>query len=234
MPTPRAAIESHPQRKELIQAIVRGDTYRSIAKRYGISQGTITRLIRAELAAKIAAAKASHDIMDGTFVIESAGQAAESLRKMLQACERYLQDPDDTDAFAVGPRATEVEVIIEEHGEDGRIKGTRKATLQELLDEVEGNIGAGAIQKAELKITDPRKLILDTADLINRQLATIAKISAAARGFRQDMDARQKVVESELWGEVTEALIRAFGECPHAQAQVRGELERIARAAGGN
>ncbi len=226
MPRKRLEIADHPHREEILEAIIKGETYRSIQAQYKISASKISKLVREELGHKIAAAGKAKDIMDGTFLVETAGMAADSLRKMLLACNQYLADPDDPDAFTVGPRAEEVDIVIEVRDHDGKVIENRRETLQRLLDEVQVNI-SGEVVEVKFRHDDPRRLVVQTADAVNRQLAVVAKISAQAMGVKVDHEERRRIVESELWREMSRIVVRATSQCPQAREEVQHEFERL-------
>lgn len=218
-------IANHPHREEIIDALVNGVTYRDIERQYGINRSTLSRLVRSELGRKVAAAGRAKDIMDGTYLVESAGVAAESLRKMLVACNTYLEDPDDPSAFAIGPRAEEVDIVVEQYDEEGRVIGTERDTLQAFINRIEQR--GGKVVEAKYRHEDPRKLVVQTADAVNRQLAVVAKISERAMGIQTDREERRRVVESELWRDMSKVILQAIDRCPEAREEIRGELERV-------
>lgn len=232
MPKRKRKIDQHPQKQEIIEALVRGDTYQEITSKYGVSKNQLSDYMRQELGRKVAMVKRDEDILDGTFVLDNAAKAAKSLRKLLESCNTYLQDPDDPDAFAVGPRAEEVDIIVQHYDEEGRPTYTERGTLQDFLTQIEKE-KSGDVSEAKYNHADPRKLVIDTANAINRQLGIMAKIQEQAMGMRRDNETRRRVVESEVWEEVSELLIEATNKCPEAREIVARGLERIRSAATG-
>jgi Mg2+ and Co2+ transporter CorA len=68
-------------------------------------------------------------------------------------------------------------VLTDGDGKETRIR--KKATLQELLERAIRD--DEEIIKVESKTADPRKLILDTAQTLNKQLETLAKIAGVVQ-----------------------------------------------------
>jgi hypothetical protein len=104
------------------------------------------------------------------------------VQKIYEACNDWLQDPEDHSRYNIDPRAYEHEVIYNWVLTDGEGKETRirkKATLQELLERAIRD--DEEIIKVESKTADPRKLILDTAQTLNKQLETLAKIAGVVQ-----------------------------------------------------
>jgi hypothetical protein len=104
------------------------------------------------------------------------------VQKMYDACNDWLQDPEDHSKYNLDPRAYEHDVIYnwvitDADGKDTRIR--KKANLQELLDRaIRDN---EEIIKVESKVADPRNLVLQTAQTLNKQLETLAKIAGVVQ-----------------------------------------------------
>lgn len=217
-------------RRELLEEIAKGTTYREITERYGLAKSTVSKYVREVAAEFVAAARKEYDIIEGTYVLETAGLAAQSLRRLLEACNRYLADPDNPDDFNVGPRATEVDVIFDVINDQGDIVRTEKLVLQDALDKVDGLHG-NDLSGVRYRHSDPRDLVVKTANAINRQLAVLTNIQEKALGIAADKDARREIVESQVWQEVSEALTDALSDCPKARNKVAGALRRIRTSA---
>jgi len=158
-----------------------GESYRSIAKRTGLSAAALLRhkphipqeLMRLEYVKRLANADS---------VLETLRIHGERLQLMSDACDRYLRDPADLTRYDVGPRAHDIEVVYEEGPDDdgeeggaGRRPERKKALLSDLLHKVEG--GGMPVYEIRWKISDPRDLALKTANTIGSQLELIARLS---------------------------------------------------------
>ncbi len=104
------------------------------------------------------------------------------VQKMYDACNDWLQDPEDHSKYNLDPRAYEHQVIYnwiitDGEGNDTRIR--KKANLQELLERAMRE--DEEIIKVESKVADPRNLVLQTAQTLNKQLETLAKIAGVVQ-----------------------------------------------------
>lgn len=226
-------IEQHPKKREIVQALIDGVSYRDIEGQYQVSRQSLSTYLRKELSQKVALVKREEDILDGTFAIQNAARAAGSLRKVLDACTRYLQDPDDPEAFNVGPRAEEVDIVVQHYDEEGKPTYTERGTLQQFLDEIHGHKSDGQVIEVKYQHEDPRRLVVNTANAINRQLGILAKIQVSANEFNRDAETKKRLVESELWQEVSGAIMDALKDFPEAKEAIGRALDRIRHTAAG-
>ena len=225
-------IEKHPQRDEIVKALINGVTYREIGAQYGVSSSTLSKYLRTELSRKVSLVKREQDILDGTFVLDNAARAAKSLRKLLTACDVYLQNPDDPEAFEVGPRADDVDVVVQHYDEDDKPAHAERKTLQQLINRVEKGTG-GTVMEIRYTHTDPRALVVSTANAINRQLAVLAKIREQAMGMSRDDEARRHIVEGEVWEQLTDVILESTKDNPDVRNKIARGLESIRVSAAG-
>jgi len=166
-------VETHPQKDEIIKSLIKGDSYLRIGKKYGISQGAIAHFMKSKLAAKIARTKRAAEEMTGLKAMDEIRTVMERMTMLYDACHEYLKDPSDPKRYELGPRAWEIEVIYLE----GKRKSAKKENLQLLLDRIK-NKGEERREWLEIKYkhADPRKLIIETASTLTRQLELLARI----------------------------------------------------------
>jgi hypothetical protein len=166
-------VETHPEKDQIIKSLIKGQSYRSIAKKFSISNAAILRYMNSKLAAKIARSKRAAEEFTSSRAMDEIRTVMERMTMLYDACHEYLKDPNDPRRYELGPRAWEIEVTYL----DGDKKTPRKDNLQLLLDRVEKK---GKERKTWLEIkykhADPRKLIIDTASTLTRQLELIARI----------------------------------------------------------
>jgi len=169
-------VDTHPKRTEIIKAIIKGDSYRRIAKTYGLSDGAVGRYLREKLAKKVAKAKETQNDLDGSMVLAEINKVMVRMRMLYDACHEYLLDPDDKTRYELGPRAWEIMVTYLNGGR----KTPQKKNLQSLLDDISTDRKAVKRRKLWLEIhykhADPRKLILETAGTLTKQLELLARI----------------------------------------------------------
>lgn len=217
--TPRhSVIDSHPQRDEIVRDIVAERSMREIAETYGISRSSVSRFKNSMVDREVGKVRLENELefqADNEGIIEELGKAMASSRKMLDACDRFLQDPEDPDRYDLGPRAHEIQVQYLVPGKRGPIK--KKATLQELLDEVHGAEGR-AVQKVEYKTADPRKLVLQTSETITRHLDLAAKITAAMR------ESNDRLADEQELSKLQRIILEATKDNPEARKAIEDAL----------
>ena len=172
-------VDQHPQKQRIIKALVRGDTYREITGKYGVTKSALSRYLREHLAQRAAKANAKMEIEDGAGVLEILRQAMVPMQKLLNACDRYLTDPWHPGEYDLGPRAEDVMVTYREAGDDEK-RRDRKAKLSELLPLLED--ADLIIQHTDWRHADPRELIIKTAGAIAKQLEFAAKLLGLLSG----------------------------------------------------
>jgi len=169
-------VDKHPQKKAIIKDILSGLPEMKIAAKYGLSQRAVNRYKNGKLMTMLA------DIWDerNTEASKSLNQRFEEvaamLKRQLLACEEWLQDPDDPSKYTVAPRASEVIIITEWWDDEGRTH-RKKEHLDSLLREIrdEGRTPTTVLFSNQ----DTRKILLETAKVIQANLEQIAKLQGA-------------------------------------------------------
>lgn len=169
-------VDTHPKKNAIIRDIINQIPYTQIAENYGMSANSVHRYASQKL--RMHAAKAlKKGMYDGAALLARIEDTIVYVQKMYEACDKWLQDPEDHSQYDLNPRAYEHQVIYnlvitDSEGKETRIR--KKDDLQGLLERAMRD--NEEIIKVESKISDPRKLILDTAQTLNKQLETLAKI----------------------------------------------------------
>lgn len=175
------SVDKHPKKKAIIRDLVNQVPYTQIAGNYGMTVNSVQRYATGKL--RMSAAKAlAKGHYNGEALLARIEDTIVYVQKMYEACNDWLQDPEDHSRYNLDPRAYEHDVIYnwiitDEDGKDTRIR--KKANLQELLERAMRD--NEEIIKVESKTADPRKLILDTAQTLNKQLETLAKIAGVVQ-----------------------------------------------------
>jgi hypothetical protein len=175
------SVDKHPKKNAIIRDLVNQVPYTQIAGNYGMTVNAVQRYATQKLRMNAAKALAKGQY-DGAALLARIEDTIVYVQKMYEACNDWLQDPEDHSRYNLDPRAYEHEVIYNWVLTDGDGKETRirkKATLQELLERAIRD--DEEIIKVESKTADPRKLILDTAQTLNKQLETLAKIAGVVQ-----------------------------------------------------
>ncbi|MBN2860881.1 MAG: hypothetical protein JXK93_11505 [Sphaerochaetaceae bacterium] len=175
------SVDKHPKKNAIIRDLVNQIPYTSIAEKYGMPVSTVFRYATQKL--RHSAAKAlKKGEYDGERLLARIEDTIVYVQKMYEACNDWLEDPEDHSKYNLDPRATELKVIyLQEYIDDmGNTKTYRmKEPLQDLLDKAM-NPEQSPI-KVETKIADPRNLVLQTAQTLDRQLNTLAKIAGVIK-----------------------------------------------------
>lgn len=214
----RWSIDEHPKKKQIIKAICEGkESLRSIAAQYELSLSAARRYIEERISEKVTAAKAEQDKADGKAVLEQLESVMVRMRKLYDACDEWLQDPENPEKYILDPRGDEMMIqYLKYDDNDKPIRG--KASLQELLDTVE----AGGFLPTGTRYMgiDPRKLIIDTADSLTKQLTLLAKIEGAVK------DTVINVTINEKYLALKAIIIQATNGHPDVQAKIAELIER--------
>ena len=214
----RFEIDYHPKRARIVTALVRGDPYSQIAKRYGTSKAALSRYMNKCLRPRAAKVLAMREIRDGEDYVAALDQITERVRKMYDACDEYLQDPDDPDKYYLGPRAEDIEIIYIHRNTEGKTD-KRKANFHDLLEEAMGEdkIFVGA----HYKHADPRKLLLDTAKTLNEQL----KLLATIRGQIKELTIN--ISNNPVFLQFQQMILNATASHPEARKRIIDALRTI-------
>ena len=169
-------VDKHPQKKAIIKDILSGMSETKIADKYGLIQSSVHRYKNGKLMKMLADIWDERNTEAGKTLIERFEEVAEMLKKQLLACQEWLQDPDEPDKYTVAPRASEVIIIAEWWDDEGRTH-RKKEHLDSLLREIrdEGRTPTAILFANQ----DTRKILLETAKVIQANLEQIAKLQGA-------------------------------------------------------
>ena len=170
-------VDSHPKKTRIIRDLINQVPYETIANNYGLTFSSVQRYASQKL--RLQAAKAlKKGYYDGANLLSRIEDTIVYVQKMYEACDEWLTDPDDPSSYTLDSRADEIKVVYEEHYPDanGEDRSRRRTDdLQSLLDKAltEDDV----LILVETKKADPRKLVLDTANTMSKQLELLAKIA---------------------------------------------------------
>lgn len=226
---------------QLRQALTDGLTAPEIAAKYGVSKQAVYPRIAAlekSTVAAVAAPEESRRFVHSTNTeLEILDECLRRVQMLLDACHRWLLDPDDPSRYDVGARASEITVIYLPLDEDGEPKSRKpqRKNLQALLAEVQ-EFGEHRILSAESKYADPRTLVLSTMQECRAILTTIQDLkekllnARAVEAWIEELRAALAEVSPEIARAVAEnvqrrlSLAPAFGGArPLSAGRTRGE-----------
>jgi hypothetical protein len=226
----KLAIEKHPDREKIDQELLNKVPMMKIAAKYGISRKAVSHY-RKSFAGQFRAVATERTSLVTKSVEELEGfreelRGAESiwstLRQITQrawmvldACHVYLQDPDDPGKYDLGPRGRDITVVMDETDNEGRVI-KKKAKLSDLIDEIRG---AGRnVTEVNYRIADPRRLILETANTLNKQLELIARIQGELK------DQTINITQTVEWREIQNTLLQVTKDVPEVREKIANAL----------
>lgn len=189
---PVCSICVHPDRGAIDRAIVAGEPFRRIAARCGASATSLRRHKDAHLVDVIQRAeKQRNGAIERAVVAREDRRDADALdvhtelrrifvhmHKLLAACDDWLTDPDDPTRYDLSPRSHELKVTYEEIDNTGDrpVVLRRKKALSDLLAMIKKEQPTFSWVMVEHKTSDPRKLIVETANALRPSVELLAKL----------------------------------------------------------
>lgn len=222
--TPRCTVCRHPKVREIDRALVsRSQTFRGLAGAHGLSVRALLRHSDDHVPAAIAAAVVRSEERREDDLKAELDRARTFVDKLLGACDRWLEDPDDPTRYDIGPRAEDLDVIYTTIG----AKGTpirRKRKLSALLGEVQATRAEVlSIELVETRHADPRELILKAVTRLQAHLELLAKIMG-----KIDAGTTVNVLVMPEWQRIVHALLHELAGHPDLKVRVAARLEAIA------
>lgn len=217
------SICTSPARAGIEGALVAGDSARSIAALFRVSQDAVSRHKAAHLqqtlmrAAQTVAAVQVQQTDDAIDVMAELQACFRRVRKLLDACDLWLSDPADPTRYTLEPRADEVDIIYTVPGTDG--KPTRKRDrLSTLLAKVNGV----TVVRWETKHEDPRNLLLRTAAGLQGHLELLGELMGELK-----RNPTVNLVLAPEWVKTRTILMEALSDFPEARAAVARALIEV-------
>lgn len=174
-------IDKHPQKKEIVKAILTGVPDNKIADNYGLAKNVVTRYKNGRLMKMLAEIWSEQHTEASKNLVDRYEEIATMLRKQLVACEEWLQDPTDPQKYTVAPRDNEVYVVTQWQ-KDGKICRD-KELLSDVVKEIREH--GKNVLKVQFNSTDTRKIILETAKVLQTDLDYIARLQGAVSDIIQ-------------------------------------------------
>lgn len=222
MPKRTTEIDKHPQKEKIIKAVIKGVPFSEITERYGIPKSTMCDYMRDKLIPKIAKHEAERDMKDSKFVLSEIASIMSKMKKMYDACDEYLTDPDNPDKYSLLPRAWEMDVKYLDYRnvpEDNPKPVQKSMTLQALIDEMRGQ--QKELVEIKYKHHDPRKVITETATVLTKQLELLARIQGSIK------DVSINIINSPIWVDIQNALLQVTNKFPEIREEMAKELIKL-------
>lgn len=154
----------HKYRKQIEQKLLNGDSISSIERIYKVSRSTVRKhrdVCFKDIVEGDKEVAASMPV--GNNMLEEIRDAMKYVNKIVMACDKYLQDPDNPEEYFVGPRAHDIDVVYS-LPDDQRQK---KASLQELISSTESKGGFIAMSSKQT-FTQPTDLLIKAVDKLEK------------------------------------------------------------------
>jgi hypothetical protein len=226
---------AHPRRAEIVnQLLARATTgtpsLRALAREYAVGKDSIERHASVCVPATLAAAARMGAIEQGietAALLERYVMEAERIRLALH---EQLRDPDDPDCFTLERRVSEIRVIYWQPTANGRWV-RKKASLQELLDQVQRQLGIEIVERA-LPGPDPRMMFLDLLKAVPKLLALRAKLLGGKHKTLNDAERRDwsgwiKNIAAKYGKDVLEVARECWEVRPESRAQLEEEWPEL-------
>lgn len=222
----RVTVDSHPQREAIVKALVTGKTsYQAIGTRFNIPKSTIATYVRERLQPVVAIQHQKQVVKEqkeGDAFLQRIENTMVRVQKMYDACDEWLTDPDHTDKYTLNPRADEIRVVYTKP--EGERFVRRTESLAELITKIEGT-GGNSVIELQSRVTDPRKLILETALTLNKQLELLAKI----QGLVKDNISVTMSTEN-VYTNIIQVISRMTTDQPRLKEDILAELEKASKS----
>jgi hypothetical protein len=185
----------HKKRATIEAALIRGQSLTSVAKQYGFHRDTVTKHKKLHMTFLLAQNDDAMDKLRGEQWLERIQKDMEMVDKMIEACDRELQDPDNPDKYFLGARSDEVFVSYQDISDGGRLLATRKkASLQSLLQDIK-DADHHSIHTLEIKRADTRELLLKSVSTLRDSFKMVYDTQKAAFEFQEKMMMMEKARE---------------------------------------
>jgi len=182
---------AHPQAEEINKLLIETKNILELSKKYNLPWHSLKAHKQNHLPAVLSKAKEAQEITQANDVMAELKRCFERVNLLFDACDRWLRDADNPSQYDIGPRADDVIVT---YYEPGKKKGKpKKASVSQILARIK-NAGY-QVESWETKHSDPRELILKTANRLQGQIELLAKLQGE---LQQQQEINVQVVVPSL------------------------------------
>ena len=228
----RFAVEMHKDKKAIEQAIVRGQTLVSVAKEFKINRASLAAyrdkvLYKRMMEVEQEQTQSTHSvvkttkerqILDSKELFDIILSAVTRMRKLSDACDEYLKDPDDITKYFLGEHEQEIDVVGDRISKDGK-RYKVKRPLSVILRQLEG---AGyKIEKFKSNSADPRILLVKASETLSRQMDSMVNAWTKIESQRVSFS------KSKEWDELTRWLQDFLKKYPEERQALADRLRSL-------
>lgn len=211
-------IDSHPQKEKVIKEIIQGrKSLSAIARQYNINKATVQRYLETRLMKKAAKVQVERDMKDSQLVYREIDYIMSRMKKLYDACDEYLTDPDNQEKYTLLPRAWEAEICFLDKTQETPIQ--KRLSVQALIDEMREH-GKEFIE-IKYKYHDPRKMVTETAGVLTKQLELLARIQGTIK------DVSISIINNPAWVEVQAVILNTVNRYPEIKDRLAAEFAKI-------
>ena len=212
----RRLIDQHKDKDKIIKAIISGKNYSKISEQYGISKASISEYLSDRLIKAAAVAKVKEIQKSGELVNSDIQSVMLNIKKLYDACNEWLTDPENKERYTVEPRASEINIIYTKYIKDRPV--TARGNLQDVIKQFFKK--GEQVQLVYTKMADIRKIIVDTAAVLTKQLELMAKIKGAIPDVKID------ITISEDWLVIKQSIIDATKAHPEVREKILNGIRK--------
>jgi hypothetical protein len=223
----KTVVEMHPKRLKIEKELAEGLPIRAIAKKYHISRQALEGYKRNRLPSKLVKAIERRDITDAQQLFQVILKAVQRMEKLSDACDSFLQDPDNPGEYYMGPRAHDLKIVylegekvVNKRGE--KIVWKKKtAMLQDLLNVVNG-VSMWHVVSVQSADADPRMLLVKSSEALTKSMETLVN------AWRSIDQGKNTFLGTPAWNEVVGVILKATEEHPGIRRAIADGLNAIA------
>lgn len=209
---------AHPDRAAIDRALAAREPLGPLAARYGLSRSSLARHAEAHIPEAVARAVVAVGNAAALDITPELARDRAHITLMMEACDRWLRDPEDPTRYDVGLRSDDVDVIYRER--DGERWIRKRAKLSRLLRMVEGE--DIQVDRGETKSADVRLLILKTIAASRDWVELVARIEGKIRD-----EVNLNVIASPEWARIQDRIVAALAGFPEARLAVAAALASL-------
>ena len=226
MATHRYSIDTHPKRTQIINALAKGElSFRDIAKKFNLTKTTLHTYMKNALIPRAAEIKAQ-ELKTGEDLLTELENIKAKAYKMLDACDVYLEDPENPGKYYLGPQAHEIRITYKEpiEGDNGKtIWITKKADLQELINL---HVAGMEVTNILIKHADPRKLLLEATKQLYGAVELTGEIISKIKSRNINM------INAPVFIELQQILLTVVSKYPDIRREIATGIAKLGEKSG--
>ena len=214
----RYSIDTHPNKDLIIRDIAAGYSDEAVAERYGIANRQQVQRYRTRVLPEVMKLTAYRDA-DG--LLAAITQNLVRVDKLLSGLEKWAEDPNNPEEFAMDPRADEIDVIytVTTINAKGKLLRSRvKRNLQDVIDEC-FNAEEKFSMRLQTRKADQRVILLKAMETMGKYLQLLIDARKALSSESADNEYMSNI------GELLQIIQTALRPYPEAMKALIEAIE---------